>query len=207
MGCVEMKESDFAPYGDPSAVEDRAPVGGEVSGRCPWARFRHVLLGLFLYVPIGLVASVVVSNLLEAVDVDMGVSARLWFAALVVVAATLRGATVDVVARSDGLHVRNRWRWTTVRWSDIQRIELRRSPAYWVFDLVQEVAYLFDSDLQIAHPYRFTQSQWLVVRRVGRRRRLPIAATLGYRAYGLRVAPFGEELRRRGRPVMISCDD
>lgn len=159
------------------------------------ARFRHVLIGVILYGPI---AALVSARLVfDGADTGNRWGTMLLVMGLLLLVVVVAGASIDVRADGDGLRVRNRWRRATVRWSDIERIELRRSPAYWVFDVWVGWQLFFDSTYSAVGPL-LSQSRWLVVRRHGRRRRLPVGATLGILAFADDVQPFIEELERRG---------
>lgn len=171
------------------------PPGSVISGRCPMARFRHVLIGVILYGPI---AALVSARLVfDGADTGNRWGTMLLVMGLLLLVVVVAGASIDVRADGDGLRVRNRWRRATVRWSDIERIELRRSPAYWVFDVWVGWQLFFDSTYSAVGPL-LSQSRWLVVRRHGRRRRLPVGATLGIMALADDVQPFITELERRG---------
>lgn len=193
-----MSDADVSPaevIGSHGALPQ--PTGLQVSGRCPGARLRHATIGAFFYLP--LAALVSARLVFDGADTHNRWGTMLLvmgaFLAVVVVA----GAVIDVHADGDGLHVRNRWRRATVRWSDIERVELRRSRAYWVFDLW--MLWNWWQDPSVAGEPHFSQSRWLVVRRRGRRRRLPIGATLGIMTSADQVAPFVEELGRRGHAI------
>ncbi|MFN3256772.1 MAG: hypothetical protein ACE37B_13860 [Ilumatobacter sp.] len=152
----------------------------QVRGACRTARWRHVSIGLIGYsVPIVAVA-LGGSALVESMDVELPPRTSIAIIAVLLATVVWRGATVSVIALPDGIRVRNRWRRTIVPWHEIESAAIGSSISYGLFDLVDGMRDIVNdsaSELSVEEELQFSDVLLLVRR--GRRRRLPVYATLG----------------------------
>lgn len=136
-----MTEMPTGSTGAPAAHEPVRLARG-------WVRVALVAVGVVYAVP-GLLLGMGVSAAGEAagwLDGPQGRRVGLGVAALVAVAAMVRGAMVRAEAGVYGLVVVNRWRSRRIPWAELSKIRRGDSAAYSVAELLRSLSRLSDPD-------------------------------------------------------------
>ncbi len=160
--------------------QSRLAGTSDVRVQCSTARWRHVTIGFIGYLIPIVVGVFGTTALVESMGVDVPPRTATVTVVVLLAIVVWRGATVSAAVRPDGLRVRNRWRQLVVPWHEIESAEVGSSITYALFDLVDSVRELVDgTDSGLSAEEEMQVSDVLLVTRRGRRRRLPVYATLG----------------------------
>lgn len=171
----------------------------EISAESSIARRRHVVMGLLGYfLPVAFLA-IGITTLVESAGVDVSQPMRIGLIAVLLAVVLWRGGTVSAGIRADGVRVRNRWRQLVVPWDQITAAEVGSSIPYGLFDLVDDMANESMSGSSAEEDMQL--SDILLIERRGRRRRLPVYATLGLARRPAELQAFVDALAARGIDV------
>lgn len=182
----------------------RVARASEVRADCSTAPWRHVTIGFFGYLAPSVLIGIGTHQLLKVIGIEASTDTIGVVTVVCVGIALWRGGTVVAAARPDGLRVRNRWRQLVVPWHQITSVEIGSSISYGVFDFAKDTHDDFtDNSSDTSDDERQQKIDVLLITRPGRRRRLPIYATLGFTKHLDEMQPFLEAVEAHGVPVTL----
>lgn len=172
-----------------------------VAARCATARRRHLYVGLLGYLVPSVVLAISVRELVRSLGGDLSLPVLGLVTVAILAIPLWRGATVAAVVRPDGILVRNRWRRIVVPWDRVVSVEIAMSGSYSTLDLAEDLRALFTSEPTPGVEEFEQQNDVLKITRRGRRRRLPVYATLGLTLHLDTMQPFLDALEAHGVSV------
>jgi hypothetical protein len=180
----------------------RSAGSSVVAARCATARRRHIYVGVLGYSIPSVVLAIGIRELVRRLGGDLSLPVMGMVIVSILAIPLWRGATVAAVVRPDGLLVRNRWRRIVVPWDRVVSAEIAMSGSYSTLDLAEDLRALFTSEPTLGVEEFEQQNDVLKVTRRGRRRRLPVYATLGLTLHLDTMQPFLDALSAHGVQVV-----
>lgn len=186
-----------------ATYQSRLAGSAEVRAESRTARRRHVAMGVIGYLVPAVLLALGVKTLFESMGVDLTPPTVIAVVAVGLAIAVWRGATVSAAVRPDGLRVRNRWRQLVVPWNEVESAEIGSSITYGLFDLVDDLYDIANNTASVGStPEEDMQfSDVLLIARRGRRRRLPVYATLGMTRHPAEMRAFVDAIAAHGIDV------
>lgn len=146
-----------------------------VAARSTGQRWALALTGFVVYFMLGIFVMMASGSIADGVDFP----ARLAFGLVPGFVAAIRGATVKAVVKPDGIYVRNRWRQQTIPWSEVRSVDESASIGYTVVLSIRTLVWMFGPAHDHHGHHVRLGSSLLSVHRHGRRRGIPLYATIG----------------------------